>query len=47
MMSEAADDYESGFTAAVAGRPLVGDIDASYSGSFITGWTAGNRRVRR
>ncbi len=34
-------DYIAGFRQAVAGHPLVSDIDANYSGQFITGWLDG------
>ncbi len=34
-------DYIAGFRQAVAGHPLVSEIDASYSGQFITGWLDG------
>lgn len=34
-------DYIAGFRQAVAGHPLVHDIDASYSGQYITGWLDG------
>ncbi len=34
-------DYERGFTHGQAGHPLVSNIDASYSGHYITGWLDG------
>lgn len=34
-------DYERGFTHGQAGYPLVRNINASYSGHYITGWLDG------
>lgn len=34
-------DYKRGFMHGEAGDPLVQNIDASYSGHFITGWLDG------
>ncbi len=40
-------DYTHGFQQALAGFPLVSDIDASYSGAFITGWLDGRESSRK